>query len=505
MAGEVRVKKRIAPTLLLGPDMEMPLALPTLPMEPAALSASQRVQKPPSKEVGGKKRVEPILLSGVAVSESALDTLALQDPLKKVEKKKAPERRAAAPLPAPKLVSLIKKLKPAEERTPMEPTKVIDVEAELERRQATKKRREQREEDKKKATEAANSAVLLPQPLLTSQTSINTSIVPGEGGETKNTSSRDPWLVDDADEVDLEDEEFGEDAPPSFKGSSMLICNLEKYYANGYVDGYDANDEFIDDGQVEHVSALGALRDDAKKANSNADDSDEEPAFRTQFTGFYVHEGEIQFVPVTPKPKKKRPSSSPRASLSESIPIQDDGGPPKKRQKLNSEVKSSAVDMSNAADPGLVPPITAKTKVAPKKAKAKAPISPSVGAKAKAPISPNVGAKAKAPKSPSVGAKAKAPKSPVVGAKTKAPESSKNDAKITPTKISGTVTKAKVPKKAKAKVATAKGKDSSAEVEVKAPRKPRAPPKPRDPPKLKEKPPADPIPAKPTLPDLIVL
>lgn len=189
----------------------------------------------------------------------------------------------------------VRKLKNAADRTNKEPTKMIDFEEQMQKTIASKERAAKRKREKEQAAQLALNPDAIKK------------IEPPKPVEpTISQNSADSAIIGD----DCEDDEF--DMGPVIKGSaSRLIANLERLYASGYVEGYDFADDWIDDSTF------------CENADPVQEEEDKLQDMRTEYEGFYVHQGDIKYVPKE-SPKSKKPPKKKRklTNSTSSVPTQ---------------------------------------------------------------------------------------------------------------------------------------------------------------------------------------
>ena len=171
----------------------------------------------------------------------------------------------------------------ANERKHNEATKILIFADEVEKTQKTKTKSKKRklEQEIKKIQE---SSMPIPEKSI------------AELAELENENAPPNPLGDECEDDDI-------NWVPQPKGTSRLIANLERFYSKGYVEGYDADDDWIDDG--------GEITDFAIN-------QEESSKTQTEFQSekFYIHQGAIKLIQV------------------EESKIKKSGKPPHKKRKL---------------------------------------------------------------------------------------------------------------------------------------------------------------------------
>jgi len=130
---------------------------------------------------------------------------------------------------------------------------------------------------------------------------------------SETTDSKESNTVKESELTEKEKESLGDDCEdddefsdfPVPKGSSRLIANLERFYAKGYVEGYDFDDDWIDDSNFS-----GAYEPTSNEEVVHTGSTDTSSHLKPEFDNFYVHQGEIKLIPKPynekKPPKKKR-------------------------------------------------------------------------------------------------------------------------------------------------------------------------------------------------------
>src|SRR3990167_3441360 len=162
--------------------------------------------------------------------------------------------------------------------TPKE-TKIVDFEVIMERKKKAKERKNKKEPSPPPTPPPA------PEP-----TSMGTS------SDTANIF-KDNIVVEKRKRKKKATDEAG-----SRGGFARFLGNLERFYSNGYVDGYDFQDDFIDDSEFTEVNTqIEKIEEQMER---------KEPLFE----GYYVHQGKIKLVDKKKiEPGNKRNKSTSRS------------------------------------------------------------------------------------------------------------------------------------------------------------------------------------------------